>query len=76
MSESPDLSELSERLMALESHIAHQDGIIDDLNDMVNQQWSAIEGLKRDLAELRSRLTRVEDDIGPAQPDDQPPPHY
>ena len=76
MSESPDLSELSERLMALESHIAHQDGIIDDLNDMVNQQWSAIEGLKRDLAELRARLARVEGDIGPAQPDDQPPPHY
>jgi uncharacterized coiled-coil protein SlyX len=67
---------LEDRITALESHIAHQDGTIDDLNEMVNKQWAEIEALRRDLAELRARLARVEGDVGPSQPDDLPPPHY
>lgn len=67
---------LEDRITALESRIAHQDGTIDDLNEMVNKQWAEIEALRRDLAELRARLARVEGDIGPSQPDDLPPPHY
>ena len=69
-------AELAARLTALESHIAHQDGTIDDLNEMVNQQWAEIETLRRDLAELRARLSRVEGDVTPAESDDKPPPHY
>ena len=67
---------LEDRITALESHIAHQDGTIDDLNEMVNKQWAEIEALRRDLAGLRARLARVEGDVGPSQPDDLPPPHY
>ena len=67
---------LEDRITALESHIAHQDGTIDDLNEMVNKQWAEIEALRRDLTELRARLARVEGDVGPSQPDDLPPPHY
>ena len=69
-------AELAARLTELESHIAHQDGTIDDLNEMVNQQWAEIETLRRDLAELRARLSRVEGDVTPAEADDKPPPHY
>jgi uncharacterized coiled-coil protein SlyX len=68
--------DLEERLMALESHSAHQDGSIEDLHDMVNKQWAEIEALRRDIDQLRSRLLRLEGEIDPAQPDDQPPPHY
>jgi SlyX protein len=71
-----EFDELAARLTALESHIAHQDGAIDDLNEMVNRQWAEIETLRRDLAELRARLTRVEGDLEPSQPDNKPPPHY
>ncbi len=67
--------ELSERLMALESHIAHQDGAIDDLNDMVNKQWAEIEALRREISELRARLARLEGDLEPGQLDEKPP-HY
>ena len=67
---------LEDRITALESYIAHQDGTIDDLNEMVNKQWAEIEALRRDLAEMQARLARVEGDIGPSQPDDLPPPHY
>ena len=66
----------ADRLMALESHIAHQDGTIEDLNEMVQAQWTEIESIRRDLSELRARLARVEGDMEPTQPDDQPPPHY
>ena len=71
-----EFDELAARLTALESHIAHQDGTIEDLNEMVNKQWTETEALRRDLAELRARLARVEGDIAPSQPDDQPPPPY
>ena len=65
-----------QRLMALESHIAHQDGTIEDLSEMVNKKWATIEALQRELSQMQARLGRVEDDTGPAQPDHQPPPHY
>ncbi|HJM92368.1 MAG: SlyX family protein [Alphaproteobacteria bacterium] len=71
-----ETDELRQRLMALESHSAHQDGTIEDLSEMVSQQWTEIEALRCTLAELRARLGRVEDDVAPAAPDDQPPPHY
>lgn len=71
-----ELADLQQRLMALESHSAHQDGTIEDLSDMVTRQWTEIEALRRTLAELRARLARVEGEVEPAQPDDQPPPHY
>jgi|TARA_B100000315_G_C14276070_1_gene450895 SlyX protein len=68
--------DLEARLMALESHIAHQDGSIEDLHDMVNRQWTEIEALRRDIEQLRGRLLRIEGELETAQPDDQPPPHY
>ncbi len=71
-----DREDLQERLMALESHSAHQDGTIEDLSEMVSRQWTEIEALQRTLAEMRARLGRVEDDVAPAAPADQPPPHY
>jgi SlyX protein len=69
-------NELEERLTALESHIAHQDGTIEDLHDMVNRQWTEIEALRREIAQLSGRLLRIEGEMETPQPDDQPPPHY
>ncbi|MDP6832258.1 MAG: SlyX family protein [Alphaproteobacteria bacterium] len=71
-----EIDDLQQRLTALESHSAHQDGTIEDLSEMVNRQWQEIEVLKRLVSELRARLGRVEDDVEPRAPDDQPPPHY
>ncbi len=73
MTESQDPQQ---RLMALESHIAHQDGTIEDLSEMVNKQWTEIEALRRTISHLQDRLLRIEGDLEPGQPDDQPPPHY
>jgi|TARA_B110001454_G_C12382427_1_gene293232 SlyX protein len=71
-----DARDLQQRLTALESHLAHQNGTIEDLSDMVNKQWTEIEALRRDVNQLRERLQRIEDNFETTQPNDQPPPHY
>ncbi len=71
-----DIQALEQRLTALESHIAHQDGTIEDLSEMVNKQWTEIEALRREIEQLRGRLLRMEGDMETGQPGDQPPPHY
>ena len=62
-----------DRLMILESHVAHQDTTIDDLNQMVNTQWLEIEKLQRILSEQRALLTRIESDLKPDQFYEEPP---
>jgi SlyX protein len=71
-----DARDLQQRLTALESHLAHQNGTIEDLSDMVNKQWTEIEALRRDVNQLRERLLRIEGNFETTQPNDQPPPHY
>ena len=70
-----EISQMVDRLMILESRIAHQDATIDDLNNMVNKQWTEIEKLQRTLSEQRALLTRIE---GNLKPDGfvETPPHY
>ncbi len=71
-----EVDELQQHLVALESHIAHQDSSIEDLHEMVNRQWVEIETLQKRLRELQDRLARLELEIEPPEADDQPPPHY
>ena len=70
-----EISQMVDRLMILESHVAHQDTTIDDLNQMVNTQWLEIEKLQRILSEQRALLTRIESDLEPVQFHEKPP-HY
>ena len=70
-----EISDFADRLMVLESRMVHQDATIDDLNNMVNKQWTEIEILQRDLSEQRARLVRIESDLNPSQIDEKPP-HY
>jgi len=71
-----DARDLQQRLTALESHLAHQDGTIEDLSEMVNKQWTEIETMRRKVSQLQARLARIEGDLAADQPADQPPPHY
>jgi len=70
-----EIADIIDRLMILESRVAHQDTTIDDLNNMVNKQWSEIEHLQRILADQRAFLTRIESDMKPDQFHEKPP-HY
>ncbi|RVU19445.1 SlyX family protein [Methylobacterium oryzihabitans] len=69
------MSQPDDRLDALEARIAHQDSVIEDLNRVVTQQWSAIDALTRHVAALRERLREMaERPAGTGE--EPPPPHY
>ncbi len=70
------VEELEARLVALEGHVAHQDSAIDDLNEMTTKQWTVIDALERRLADLKSRVDVVEDDVPSSGTRDPLPPHH
>ncbi len=49
-------AESEERLVALETRLAHQEQMIEELNDLVFQQGQALDGMKRDLEQVADRL--------------------
>lgn len=65
-----------DRLADLEHTVTHQDQQIQDLSDMVNQQWKEIDRLKKHLNRTEHRLEELEgpgEDSGIAH---ERPPHY
>jgi len=69
-----DVSDLSERLDALEMRLTYQDVTIETLNQTITAQWVEIDRLTRKVAELKERLQEAES-RAPA-PANEPPPHY
>ena len=69
-----DVKALSERIDALEMRIAYQDKTIETLNQTITAQWTEIDRLTRQLAELKERVREAESNVpGPAN---ERPPHY
>jgi uncharacterized coiled-coil protein SlyX len=69
-----DLKGVSERIDALEVRIAYQDETIETLNQTITAQWTEIDRLTRQLAELKERVREAESNVpGPAN---ERPPHY
>jgi uncharacterized coiled-coil protein SlyX len=68
------MSDLSERVDALEARIAYQDDTIETLNATITEQWKQIDALTRKVATLNDRLQEAEArSPGPAN---ERPPHY
>lgn len=73
MSEDPNETS---RLDDLEAHIAHQDSTIDDLNQVILEQWNEIKAMTERLARLEAKIQAMEQaSDGDATPE-PPPPHY
>jgi SlyX protein len=71
-----DGSNSTQRLDDLEAHIAHQDSTIDDLNQVVLEQWNEIKALGGQIARLEAKIQTMEQGAeGEATPE-PPPPHY
>ena len=69
-----DLKGVSKRIDALEMRIAYQDETIETLNQTITAQWTEIDRLTRQLAELKERVREAENNVpGPAN---ERPPHY
>ena len=68
-------TEADARIEALEMRIAHQERIIEELNNAITEQWKQIESLTRQVARMADRLQQVADNAAPNAPE-PPPPHY
>jgi SlyX protein len=66
----------SSRLETLETRIAYQDEVIEDLNKTVTAQWKEIDRLARELAVLAERVAQAEQGAGVDPSEEPPPPHY
>ena len=62
-----------ERMVEIESKIAHQEHAHEQLNEVVYDQQKQIEALRKQLVQLKQRL---EDRDNQEPIEDAPPPHY
>ena len=69
-----DLSDLTERIEALETRIAFQDQTIEDLNATITAQWRQIDLLTRKLEQMEEQVRSGVQIADPAT--EPPPPHY
>ena len=64
-----------ERFIDLESRLAHQDHLLDQLNDVVTQQQAKIMQLDELCKSLIQRIRSMCDDMPASDPGDERPPH-
>lgn len=61
------------RIAALEEALAHNQHLIEELNEVVTKQASEIEAMRRKLDALTRRFLTVEEAVQPDIPIDKPP---
>jgi SlyX protein len=68
---------LENRLIALETRLAHHERMTDEMSDVLADQQRIIDLLTAQLRRLRDRMQDVETGSFERSPqDDKPPPHY
>jgi SlyX protein len=65
-----------ERFIDLESRLAHQDQLLNELNDVVTGQQSKIMQLDELCKSLIARIRSLSDAMPAADSGDERPPHY
>jgi SlyX protein len=69
-----EIQHLSDRVDALEVHLAYQDVTIETLNQTITAQWQTIDALTRQVGQISERLKEAE--AAARRPSNEPPPHY
>ncbi|MDR3435933.1 SlyX family protein [Telmatospirillum sp.] len=67
---------IENRLVALESRLAHHEKMADELSDVLASQQQTIDLLTSQVRQLRSRVRELETGYERSPQDDRPPPHY
>lgn len=70
------MTDSNSRLEALETRIAYQDEVIEDLNKTITAQWKEIDRLTREVAALTERVAQAEQSVDLDPSEEPPPPHY
>ena len=64
------------RLIDIETKLAHQEHLVDELNRVVTDQQARLSQLEALCSRMAERLRAVAEGGGAASPDDERPPHY
>ena len=70
------MAEIEQRLAALEMHSAHQDNVIEELNEIAVKQWAEITALTERLSFLKGKIQELEAGNDGTPDADETPPHY
>ena len=65
-----------DRLIDMESKLAHQEQLLADLNDALTSQQSQLTRLETLCQSLIERIRSLGDGAAPGNPADERPPHY
>jgi len=65
-----------ERLIAIESKLAHQEMLLDELNSVLTDQQARVSYLEDLCRTLVQRLRGLTEGATPGAPADERPPHY
>ena len=68
------MTDIYEKVVELQIKVSNIDKSLDELSDMVAQQWRIIDGQKQMIASLESQLEGKQDREG--SDSEPPPPHY
>ncbi len=68
--------QIDTRVQTLEEKLAHRENEINDLSDMVSQQWKRIEALEREIERTKDRIISLEDEVGDSIDANVKPPHW
>lgn len=68
--------ELAGRIEALETTVAYQDKLIEDLREALAMHFREIEAIRREMSNLGAALREVEAHPALAGGPEPPPPHY
>jgi SlyX protein len=65
-----------DRLIALETRLAHQERMAEEISEVLAEQARVIARLTLQLRQMHDRVGQMEVDGGSSPQDDRPPPHY
>ena len=66
----------TDKITDLETRLAQQEHMLDELSDVVAEQARVIDLLREQLRRMTDRVAQVEDTVPGKGPDEPPPPHY
>ena len=65
-----------DRLVDLETRLAYQDQLVEELNKLVYEQDKRVRKLEETCKQLGKQFTALAEDAPVAENGDEPPPHY
>jgi len=70
------MSELDNAIIDLQTKLSFQDGLLEDLNQVVTDQQQQIMRLESALDAVRVQVKTLQTDNAPGESKEPPPPHY